>query len=228
MTAHSMNITTLAAQQCNATFDRTPDQCPVCHRSVQPTLLAARGRLPPAPQSAELVYQCTSLTCQAVFIARYNLVGRSAGHYAGAFLSSVPATPMPEVFPSEILALSPNFVLVYNQAKEAETRLLDQISGMGFRKALEFLIKDYCKVERPNDATAIEATLLGTCINNYVSDVHIKECAKRAAWLGNDETHYIRKWTTKDINDLKMLVKLTVNWIHSVTLTRQYIESMPS
>jgi hypothetical protein len=54
----------------------------------------------------------------------------------------------------------------------------------------------------------------------------VKECAKRAAWLGNDETHYTRKWETKDVSDLKLLVKLTVNWIDNVLLTEKYIAEM--
>ena len=54
----------------------------------------------------------------------------------------------------------------------------------------------------------------------------MKECAKRAAWLGNDETHYTRKWEDKDVKDLKLLVHLTVNWIDNVLLTQKYISEM--
>ena len=31
--------------------------------------------------------------------------------------------------------------------------------------------------------------------------------------LGDDETHYERRWIDKDLNDLKNLIRLTVNWI---------------
>lgn len=48
----------------------------------------------------------------------------------------------------------------------------------------------------------------------------------RAVWLGNDETHYVRKWEEKDVNDLKLLVRLTVNWIDNVLLTKKYIADM--
>ncbi len=37
--------------------------------------------------------------------------------------------------------------------------------------------------------------------------------AERAAWLGNDETHYQRKWTDKDISDLKTVISLAEHWI---------------
>lgn len=40
------------------------------------------------------------------------------------------------------MQVSPQFVEIYNQAKAAESFQLDQITGLGLRKALEFLIKD--------------------------------------------------------------------------------------
>lgn len=47
-----------------------------------------------------------------------------------------------------------------------------------------------------------------------------------AVWLGNDETHYYRRWEDKDINDLKLLIKLTANWIEIKELTKNYSEDM--
>ena len=51
--------------------------------------------------------------------------------------------------------------------------------------------------------------------------------AKRAAWLGNDETHYLRKWEGKDLDELKRLIELTIRWIEMVELSDGYIEEMP-
>ena len=45
-------------------------------------------------------------------------------------------------------------------------------------------------------------------------------------WLGNDETHYIRRWQDKQINDLKRLIQLTINWIHNTLLPKKYLEDM--
>ena len=64
------------------------------------------------------------------------------------------------------------------------------------------------------------------CINDYVTDTNIKECARRATWLGNDETHYERRWNEHDIEDLKVLIDLTKNWIDNELLTEHYIETM--
>lgn len=54
----------------------------------------------------------------------------------------------------------------------------------------------------------------------------MKEIAKRAAWLGNDETHYVRKWETKDVKDLKNLIEISIHWIDMELLTEQYQNDM--
>jgi hypothetical protein len=80
--------------------------------------------------------------------------------------------------------------------------------------------------QHPDEEKHIRDSSLGTCISGYVTDQNFQACAQRATWLGNDETHYTRKWETKDVKDLKILVKLTVNWIDNVLLTKKYVEEM--
>ena len=69
--------------------------------------------------------------------------------------------------------------------------------------------------------------MLGHCIDTYISNPSVKAVAKRAAWLGNDETHYVRKWEGKDINDLKGLISMTVSWIELERQTLQLQIDMP-
>jgi len=68
---------------------------------------------------------------------------------------------------------------------------------------------------------------LAKCIADYVSDGRVKQVAARAVWLGNDETHYLRKWEEKDLNDLKMLIALTLHWIEMDELTKKVMADMP-
>ncbi len=56
--------------------------------------------------------------------------------------------------------------------------------------------------------------------------LHIKLCASRAAWLGNDHSHYIKKWADKDLENLKDLIHLTVNWIDSALTTEKIKKEM--
>ena len=68
---------------------------------------------------------------------------------------------------------------------------------------------------------------MGSAISTRITDPSIRGVAKRAAWLGNDETHYVRKWEQKDLNDLKRLIALTVHWMEAEALTDQLYKDMP-
>lgn len=137
-----------------------------------------------------------------------------------------PQTPVPAVVDAGVAKLSPSFVKIYNQAFTAEAAALDEIAGVGFRKALEFLIKDYCISKHPAQTEEIKKTFLGACIQKFVTDANVKKCGERATWLGNDETHYVRVWQAHDISDLKKLIRLTLNWISNELLTEEYFASM--
>ena len=152
------------------------------------------------------------------------------------------APPDGQYFPIEILcpfeflstphsetirAISPDFCEIYAQAEMAEQHGLILIAGPGYRKALEFLMKDYAFMQEPTQKDVIEKMLLGPCISTYIKSDQIKAIAKRAAWLGNDETHYVRKWADKDLGDLKKLISLTLHWIEAEKLSQDIIKDMP-
>ena len=94
---------------------------------------------------------------------------------------------------------------------------MDKICGIGYRKALEFLIKDYLKYHITEDSNytiqQVESTALRNCIKQWIENPKIKMVAEKATILGNDETHYVKRWGDKDITDLKALIKLTLNYI---------------
>ena len=74
----------------------------------------------------------------------------------------------------------------------------------------------------PGEVESIKKATLGDCIKRHVDAAKIKSVASRATRLGNDKTHYLRKWVDQDINDLKTLVKLTENRVHSHLLTERH------
>lgn len=211
-------------QASTAIFHPVPDVCPICHRSVSPK--AGQAYVHSAKGWAQVVYQCTSDKCTQLFIGTYRY-------------SHTPTYPLYELqgvqpiraqiheFPQSVAEVSPMFVEIYNDARAAEGQGLAQLVGIGLRKAVEFLIKDFSVHQHPDQTDRIKSMMLGPCINEYVTDQNVKDCAKRAAWLGNDETHYIRKWEDKDITDLKLLVRLTTNWVDNVLLTQKYVADMP-
>lgn len=127
-------------------------------------------------------------------------------------------------FDSLIKNLSNEFVNIYIQAEQAEKEGLLKICGMAYRKALEFLIKDYLisKLKSNEEKELIKNKFLGKCIEEDIKDPRIKEMAKRANWLGNDETHYIRKYEDKDLEDLKKLIEITIHFISIEKLSENY------
>lgn len=130
-------------------------------------------------------------------------------------------------FNEEIKSISEDFIKIYNEAEIAENNNLYSICGPGYRKSLEFLIKDYIIVKKHNIKEEVKSKFLGYCIKNYIDDIRIKDTAERAVWIGNDETHYERKWESKDINDLKNFIQLIIYWIESELKYAKMIEEMP-
>jgi hypothetical protein len=206
-----------------------PDQCPRCHRNVVPKSLAAAARDTQTQTVIEEAFQCTSVRCGRLFIASYQLYQYASGSQPATYEVSrlVPIEAQQPAIPQLVSALSPAFAETYTQALAAEAAGLVELTGIGLRKALEFLVKDFAVAEQPGDRTSILAKPLAACIRDYISDSSVKETAKRAAWLGNDATHYLRKWEDRDVNDLKTLIHLTTNGIENVLLSRKYVAEMP-
>jgi hypothetical protein len=173
----------------------------------------------------EVVFRCPRPECEHYFVARYKIAPLHTGQYS--LSEAVPLTMSQTDYSPLIESISPDFVAIDRQAEEADLRDLNLICGPGYRKALEFLIKDYVINLHPDEADKIKDMPLGRCILEFVQNDKVKEVAKRAAWLGNDETHYLRKWSEKDVTDLKRLIELTVLWIEMENLTDQAIKDMP-
>lgn len=201
-------------------LNRLPDLCPVCQTAM--LITGPTGKLVvDAHGNLQVPFICVSQTCTALFIAYYRPVGGEHFQSDGF----CPTLPVTRTF-GEVEEISPRFAEIYNQSISAESHGLTEICGMGLRKALEFLIKDYV-ISQGAERSAIEPMSLGKCIAEHVEDARIVACARRAAWLGNDETHYLRKWEERNVEDLKTLVSLTVNWIESDILTDRFVSEMP-
>ena len=189
-------------------------KCPYCHSHIIPNYLFW--------DNSRLFASCPNETCKKHFILSEGVPEK----FVRVEPNAIPAT---RKFSEIISSISSDFVQIYNQAYHAEQMSLDQICGVGYRKALEFLIKDYL-LSKETDNTKkenIKNKLLGNCIKEDVQDKNIKEVSKRAVWLGNDETHYIRKWADKDVSNLKSLIDLTIRWIENEVETDRVLKEMP-
>jgi hypothetical protein len=205
-----------------------PDRCAICKKGGQPTVTAwylsrKNGRI-------YGVFRCPNNDCRGMYLGVYVM------HFSGASISgSLQTLALHQFvreleFPADIRALSPTFCKIFHQSLVAEENGLDQICGAGFRKALEFLVKDFLIKhqynQNPKEQNQIEGLFLAKAIKDHIKEEHVKQCAARATWLGNDETHYVRIWTNKDIQDLKALIRIVLNFIDMKIQADRYIGAM--
>lgn len=201
--------------------DSLPDTCPICNIGINPNFVT--GLTCSDNDDADVLFTCPKSDCRRMFIASYRR-DRMKGHHF--LVSLLPRTPKSVAVVQEVADISPQFAEIYNQAFQAEAYGLGEIAGVGFRKSLEYLIKDYCVVQNPDKEEDIKIRPIAQVIEAFVSNENVKQCAKRAIWLGNDETHYVRKWEGKDIKDLKLLIQITVSWIQQEVITKKLLEDM--
>jgi hypothetical protein len=197
-----------------------PDSCPVCHYSISPEYILIYDK---QFHLIEVLCGCPNNGCSSLFFAVYEYDSGSKSYWLSY---CYPYSKKDKDFPEEIMQLSSDFVQIFNQAHHAEQEGLDRICGVGYRKALEYLIKDFATHLNPDEAEQIKKLPLQQCIQKYINQPEIKEMAERAVWLGNDETHYVRKWEDKDIKDLKNLIDLTVFFISMTLKAKKYREEM--
>ncbi len=212
------------AEPTTIALEELPDKCPRCHRAIDALHRDGDAFLSENWLTLDVIFRCPSENCGRIFVATYTKPSYPFPSYKLDLC--IPQVFQGKVFHASILEMSASFVKIYSQALKAESLQLNEICGAGFRRSLEFLIKDYlirCMPEKENE---IKSAALGVCINNYFPDSNVKSCAARAVWLGNDETHFIRKYTEHDLSDLKMLIELTVHWMVSEIVTRDYVASL--
>ena len=188
-------------------------ECPYCHSTIVPRYLVYHD--------STVYAECPNTNCQKHLVLL---------EYSTCVFDEVQRgfAPSSKTFSDTINLISPDFQSIYNEAFYAEQIGLNQICGVGYRKSLEFLIKDYLISNTEDELYKenIKSKFLSNCIQEDIVDKNIKNVAKRAVWLGNDETHYVRKWADKDVSNLKQLIDLTVRWIENEVETKKIIEEM--
>ncbi len=206
-------------------YNKIPDECPICHQGIDVRIIKAYTPNYLA-DSAQVIFQCPRKDCLHFFIGYYTGSAKRKEFYLSYI---APITPIKHDFGKHIPSISPKFVEIYNEASYAEKLQLSQICGVGYRKALEYLIKDYAisKNEDEECIKRIKSKPLSDVIHDFIDDPNIRITAQRATWLGNDETHYERLWEDKDLEDLKILIELTVKWIDMEEMTKDYKYQMP-
>lgn len=189
--------------------------CPHCNVSTNNDEKAALY-IPTNHPLVKVYLVCFCTHCESLYFGEYycqNTIGDN--FFANAPVCTYPNPHEQKDFSENIQILSPKFVEIYNQSLKSENIGLSEISGMGYRKALEFLIKDYAISFKNNESDNISKMPLSQVIDEFIDNKKIKTLAKASAWIGNDETHYQRKHENYDINHLKSFIHATVSTIDS-------------
>jgi hypothetical protein len=207
-------LTDFTGHGASRRFGDLPETCPLCHHHVDPRRLTAHATSQDNT-AVDFTFQCPRADCRRVFIGRYR-VGPD-----GEFdlVSVEPRAVRRESVAGEVEAFSPAFVEVYGQAQEAEARGHRELAAIGLRRALELLVKDFAAAQDPDREDEVRHATLAECIARFVDDPHLQACAARAFLAAGDADG-------AGLADLKVLVRLTVNWIESVLLERSYLAAV--
>ena len=202
-----------------------PSTCIHCHKDVGFSEVAAT---PPIHQDYGNIVAITFLcpNCSKFSVYEYDDIG----FYDNFKLVNYTYTKDVKVdLPQNINEISKEFVDIYKQAAVAEAYGLTNICGVAYRKAAEFLIKDYVIRKFPDEEDSIKVSALGNIIKNKLSDFpKIQTLATATAWIGNDETHYVRKHTDKDLKDLKAFLLAATTFIAADYDTDKALELVSS
>lgn len=201
------------------------NECPLCKKAIKPVRLNMFHLEKSSPYNVHGHFLCTS--CQSSFIADYHVILKGTDYESTGPLNVGPVSYVKAHFDNNITTMSPQFDKIYNQALAAETSGLDEIAGLGYRKALEFLVKDFAIHQHPSEEENIKKQMLSPCIKKYIDNPQIKTLVERSAWIGNDEAHYIRKQEERDVNDMKAFIKATVYFIGMVLITEDAASMEP-
>ena len=202
--------------------------CPMCKTGIKPTHLNSVYKVSNSgTRSIYSHFLCPN--CKKSFIAdTFAPSSSSSTHQAEDYSNIAPNSYVEEHFDDTIVHLSEQFIKIYNQALAAETSNLDEIAGLGYRKAMEFLIKDFAIHCHPSEEETIKSMSLTQCTNTYIDAPNIKTLATRSAWIGNDEAHYIRKQENRDVHDMKAFIKATVYFISMILITEDAASMEPA
>lgn len=187
--------------------------CPICGVSLTPQVLSAFILIDGEDEDQNKCFVTNYCpNCDECFISRHT---HNTDIYVYEYDSSAPMNYFKQTFSPDLEQLSPDFVSIYNDSLHAESLGMTSICGVGYRKALEFLVKDFAISNHPDAQDAISRAPLAQCIDNYIDNPRLKALAKASAWLGNDETHYVKKHPQYGTAELKTFINAFVTFIDS-------------
>lgn len=181
-----------------------PSLCPMCHTSISPDCLGGfiTDSATDSPMYTAL-FMCPA--CRKTFMVTYP--GSSATPDVIA-----PFSVEKRIFSDRINAVSESFQDLYHQARVAEANGLTDLAGVAYRKALEFLVKDYLILKSPESSEDVRRRTLSQCIAS-LDYPDLQALSRACSWIANDCTHYERQHPDFGLDELKLFLDGAVSLI---------------
>lgn len=119
--------------------------------------------------------------------------------------------PCQQIVPYEnkiLASISERFIDMHNQALQAEYNQNIELAAIGFRSSLEILVKDYAIQELGEPVETVAKQSLCNAIAIYLRQPDLVKTADVVRILGNDYTHYQRKFPEHDFELLKKYMEI--------------------
>lgn len=194
-----------------------PIICPNCNSSLQPII--KDSKLLTFDKDSLLVISYIGNCCNTPFYATY----RYHKNYKATLLDIYPHLKA-VILPDNIKNLSSRFANLYEQSYTSEQNGHIELAGSGYRNAIEILIKDFAikKLNAPKDEVC--KMKLYDAIGKYLPEVNIvTSAADVIRVLGNDYTHYQRKYDDIDFIVVKKYLEIFVQQIETKLLLMEPI-----
>lgn len=185
-----------------------PMLCPRCGAYVDSTKADTKlFSMSTDPHYGFVKYTCTH--CKKPYIVAYEIDYEHKSTKFSAFFPSMSAE-----FENERLAnVSPRFISYYNQAMRAELAGDIELAATGYRMSLECLVKDYAINELGRDRNEVSRKTLYEAIGEYLGERDLISTADVVRILGNDYTHYERRYPEHDFPILKSYMEIFIRLI---------------
>lgn len=194
----------------NAPYEaEIPIVCPYCGAYVQPSQVNSIALS--YNESIVILVSLKITCCNKLFFCTFEKSNNSST------LSLLYTYPMYQldILPESIHNISPRFVELYKQANYAESMNFFELAGAGYRNALEVLIKDYAITELQKPREEVISKKLHKAIELYLPNIKLANTADVIRVLGNDNTHYERKYEDIDFSILKQYLEIFIKSIEA-------------
>lgn len=198
-----------------------PATCPFCGYGVDASFEEKKTYSFNEKYILAATCRCTSCGKTFFFASEY----KKDSIFTPVQIPTISFTP----YKNERLAnISERFINMYNQALQSEFVSNIDLAAIGYRSALEILVKDFAIHELGKKAEEVSKKNLCTAISEYLNQPDLVTTADVVRILGNDYTHYQRKYPQHDFELLKGYMEIFLKQIEVLYMIKHPPVERPS